>query len=191
MLWSLKQKTKRIRVHCPFNTRPGQRSGSDSSQKPDYKLLRLLSPDGKDVRSLGLFQLTSPFFSLTLGIMPGRYNQEVGQTIPVFAFLGAMVVLSFFVVQLTKAKSKPKRRKPRVKRPTYLQQQSPAPTTTATTATGKSPTVWLVLWLLNAASMQRYVGVDTMRPNAWIMAVWPLNSTNAETQGHRGGIQLF
>lgn len=22
--------------------------------------------------------------------MPGRYNQEVGQTIPVFAFLGAM-----------------------------------------------------------------------------------------------------
>lgn len=66
------------------------------------------------------------------GIMPGRYNQEVGQTIPVFAFLGAMVVLSFFVVQLTKAKSKPKRRKPRVKRPTYLQQQS---------AVGKNPTV--------------------------------------------------
>lgn len=60
---------------------------------------------------------------VSLGIMPGRYNQEVGQTIPVFAFLGAMVVLSFFVVQLTKAKSKPKRRKPRVKRPTYLQQQ--------------------------------------------------------------------
>uniref|UniRef100_A0A673JF34 Membrane-bound transcription factor site-1 protease-like n=1 Tax=Sinocyclocheilus rhinocerous TaxID=307959 RepID=A0A673JF34_9TELE len=57
------------------------------------------------------------------GIMPGRYNQEVGQTIPMFAFLGAMVVLSFFVVQLTKAKSKPKRRKPRVKRPLYLQQQ--------------------------------------------------------------------
>uniref|UniRef100_A0A8C5FNF4 Membrane-bound transcription factor peptidase, site 1 n=1 Tax=Gadus morhua TaxID=8049 RepID=A0A8C5FNF4_GADMO len=75
------------------------------------------------------------------GIMPGRYNQEVGQTIPVFAFLGAMVVLSFFVVQLTKAKSKPKRRKPRVKRPTYLQQQSPAPNATATMATGKSPTV--------------------------------------------------
>lgn len=72
--------------------------------------------------------------SLTPGIMPGRYNQEVGQTIPVFAFLGAMVVLSFFVVQLTKAKSKPKRRKPRVKRPTYLQQQ---------TTTGKNPTVWL------------------------------------------------
>lgn len=66
------------------------------------------------------------------GIMPGRYNQEVGQTIPVFAFLGAMVVLSFFVVQLTKAKSKPKRRKPRIKRPTYLQQQ---------TSTGKTPTV--------------------------------------------------
>ncbi|CDQ68168.1 unnamed protein product [Oncorhynchus mykiss] len=42
------------------------------------------------------------------GIMPGRYNQEVGQTIPMFAFLGAMVVLSFFVVQLTKSKSKPK-----------------------------------------------------------------------------------
>uniref|UniRef100_A0A667X3N1 Membrane-bound transcription factor peptidase, site 1 n=1 Tax=Myripristis murdjan TaxID=586833 RepID=A0A667X3N1_9TELE len=67
------------------------------------------------------------------GIMPGRYNQEVGQTIPVFAFLGAMVVLSFFVVQLTKAKSKPKRRKPRVKRPTYLQQQQQT--------TGKNPTV--------------------------------------------------
>ncbi|TNN64193.1 Membrane-bound transcription factor site-1 protease [Liparis tanakae] len=79
--------------------------------------------------------------------MPGRYNQEVGQTIPVFAFLGAMVVLSFFVVQLTKAKSKPKRRKPRIKRPTYLQQQSTttgssgtAAATTAT-ATGKNPTV--------------------------------------------------
>uniref|UniRef100_A0A673VUY5 Membrane-bound transcription factor site-1 protease-like N-terminal domain-containing protein n=1 Tax=Salmo trutta TaxID=8032 RepID=A0A673VUY5_SALTR len=57
------------------------------------------------------------------GIMPGRYNQEVGQTIPMFAFLGAMVVLSFFVVQLTKSKSKPKRRKPRVKHPTYFQQQ--------------------------------------------------------------------
>lgn len=67
------------------------------------------------------------------GIMPGRYNQEVGQTIPVFAFLGAMVVLSFFVVQLTKAKSKPKRRKPRIKRPTYLQQQQQT--------TGKNPTV--------------------------------------------------
>uniref|UniRef100_A0A665UQG2 Membrane-bound transcription factor site-1 protease n=1 Tax=Echeneis naucrates TaxID=173247 RepID=A0A665UQG2_ECHNA len=66
------------------------------------------------------------------GIMPGHYNQEVGQTIPVFAFLGAMVVMSFFVVQLTKAKSKPKRRKPRIKRPTYLQQQ---------TTTGKNPTV--------------------------------------------------
>lgn len=70
--------------------------------------------------------------SVSSGIMPGRYNQEVGQTIPVFAFLGAMVVLSFFVVQLTKAKSKPKRRKPRVKRPTYLQQQS---------TVGKNPTV--------------------------------------------------
>lgn len=65
------------------------------------------------------------------GIMPGRYNQEVSQTIPVFAFLGAMVVLSFFVVQLTRAKSKPKRRKQRIRRPTYLQQ----------TTTGKSPTV--------------------------------------------------
>lgn len=68
--------------------------------------------------------------------MPGRYNQEVGQTIPVFAFLGAMVVLSFFVVQLTKAKSKPKRRKPRIKRPTYLQQQQ------QTATAGKNPTVW-------------------------------------------------
>lgn len=75
--------------------------------------------------------------------MPGRYNQEVGQTIPVFAFLGAMVVLSFFVVQLTKAKSKPKRRKPRIKRPTYLQQQQ--------TTTGKHPTVWLGLQLWAAA----------------------------------------
>ncbi|XP_064414456.1 membrane-bound transcription factor site-1 protease [Latimeria chalumnae] len=55
------------------------------------------------------------------GIMPGRYNQDVGQTIPVFAFLGAMVVLAFFVVQINKAKSKPKRRKPRVKRPQPLQ----------------------------------------------------------------------
>uniref|UniRef100_A0A8C5N646 Membrane-bound transcription factor site-1 protease n=1 Tax=Gouania willdenowi TaxID=441366 RepID=A0A8C5N646_GOUWI len=70
------------------------------------------------------------------GIMPGRYNQEVGQTIPVFAFLGAMVVLSFFVVQLTKARSKPKRRKPRIKRPTYLQQQQQQQTTTM-----KNPTV--------------------------------------------------
>uniref|UniRef100_A0AAX7VWY6 Membrane-bound transcription factor site-1 protease n=1 Tax=Astatotilapia calliptera TaxID=8154 RepID=A0AAX7VWY6_ASTCA len=69
------------------------------------------------------------------GIMPGRYNQEVGQTIPVFAFLGAMVVLSFFVVQLTKSKSKPKRRKPRIKRPTYLQQQQQQQTS------GKNPTV--------------------------------------------------
>uniref|UniRef100_A0A8C2YXR5 Membrane-bound transcription factor site-1 protease n=1 Tax=Cyclopterus lumpus TaxID=8103 RepID=A0A8C2YXR5_CYCLU len=75
------------------------------------------------------------------GIMPGRYNQEVGQTIPVFAFLGAMVVLSFFVVQLTKAKSKPKRRKPRIKRPTYLQQQTSTTTTAAATATGKNPGV--------------------------------------------------
>ncbi|XP_023562560.1 membrane-bound transcription factor site-1 protease isoform X3 [Octodon degus] len=56
------------------------------------------------------------------GIMPGRYNQEVGQTIPVFAFLGAMVVLAFFVVQINKAKSRPKRRKPRVKRPQLMQQ---------------------------------------------------------------------
>lgn len=69
--------------------------------------------------------------------MPGRYNQEVGQTIPMFAFLGAMVVLSFFVVQLTKAKSKPKRRKPRIKRPTYLQQQQQQQQTT----NGKNPTV--------------------------------------------------
>uniref|UniRef100_A0A671VX83 Membrane-bound transcription factor site-1 protease n=1 Tax=Sparus aurata TaxID=8175 RepID=A0A671VX83_SPAAU len=73
------------------------------------------------------------------GIMPGRYNQEVGQTIPVFAFLGAMVVLSFFVVQLTKAKSKPKRRKPRIKRPTYLQQQQQQQQ--QQTTTGKNPTV--------------------------------------------------
>lgn len=78
---------------------------------------------------------TGPVFVLSLGIMPGRYNQEVGQTIPMFAFLGAMVVLSFFVVQLTKAKNKPKRRKPRVKRPTYLQQQQ------QTLHTGKNPTV--------------------------------------------------
>uniref|UniRef100_A0A8C2R2N0 Membrane-bound transcription factor site-1 protease n=1 Tax=Capra hircus TaxID=9925 RepID=A0A8C2R2N0_CAPHI len=59
------------------------------------------------------------------GIMPGRYNQEVGQTIPVFAFLGAMVVLAFFVVQINKAKSRPKRRKPRVKRPQLVQQVHP------------------------------------------------------------------
>uniref|UniRef100_A0A8C7RKZ2 Membrane-bound transcription factor site-1 protease n=1 Tax=Oncorhynchus mykiss TaxID=8022 RepID=A0A8C7RKZ2_ONCMY len=71
------------------------------------------------------------------GIMPGRYNQEVGQTIPMFAFLGAMVVLSFFVVQLTKSKNKPKRRKPRVKRPTYLQQQQQQ----QLAPTGKNPTV--------------------------------------------------
>lgn len=57
--------------------------------------------------------------------MPGRYNQEVGQTIPVFAFLGAMVVLAFFVVQINKAKSRPKRRKPRVKRPQLMQQVHP------------------------------------------------------------------
>lgn len=59
------------------------------------------------------------------GIMPGRYNQEVGQTIPVFAFLGAMVVLAFFVVQINKGKSRPKRRKPRVKRPQLMQQFHP------------------------------------------------------------------
>lgn len=68
--------------------------------------------------------------------MPGRYNQEVGQTIPVFAFLGAMVVLSFFVVQLTKGKNKPKRRKPRVKRPLYLQQQSQQ-------TPSRNPSVWM------------------------------------------------
>ncbi|MGH0172896.1 UNVERIFIED_CONTAM: hypothetical protein FKN15_064358 [Acipenser sinensis] len=62
------------------------------------------------------------------GIMPGRYNQDVGQTIPVFAFLGAMVVLAFFVVQITKSKNKPKRRKPRVKRPQCLQQPHPPKT---------------------------------------------------------------
>ncbi|XP_006152632.1 membrane-bound transcription factor site-1 protease isoform X1 [Tupaia chinensis] len=62
------------------------------------------------------------------GIMPGRYNQEVGQTIPVFAFLGAMVVLAFFVVQINKAKSRPKRRKPRVKRPQLMQQIHPPKT---------------------------------------------------------------
>lgn len=60
--------------------------------------------------------------------MPGRYNQEVGQTIPVFAFLGAMVVLAFFVVQINKAKSRPKRRKPRVKRPQFMQQVHPPKT---------------------------------------------------------------
>ena len=87
--------------------------------------------------------------SLPSGIMPGRYNQEVGQTIPVFAFLGAMVVLSFFVVQLTKAKSKPKRRKPRIKRPTYLQQQQQQQQ--QQTTTGKNPTVWMGLWLWAAA----------------------------------------
>ena len=136
-------------------------------------MLRLWTPDGTDCKIAGAFSFSThsltPSLSLTSsGIMPGRYNQEVGQTIPVFAFLGAMVVLSFFVVQLTKAKSKPKRRKPRVKRPTYLQQQSPAPTATAaTTATGKSPTVWSILRLLNAAaSHQRHVGVDAMRPDA-------------------------
>ncbi|KAM7101422.1 membrane-bound transcription factor site-1 protease isoform X2 [Mycteria americana] len=62
------------------------------------------------------------------GIMPGRYNQDVGQTIPVFAFLGAMVVLAFFVVQINKAKSRPKRRKPRVKRPQLMQQVHPPKT---------------------------------------------------------------
>ncbi|KAM9289147.1 membrane-bound transcription factor site-1 protease isoform 2-T2 [Morus bassanus] len=62
------------------------------------------------------------------GIMPGRYNQDVGQTIPVFAFLGAMVVLAFFVVQINKAKSRPKRRKPRVKRPQLMQQVHPLKT---------------------------------------------------------------
>lgn len=62
------------------------------------------------------------------GIMPGRYNQEVGQTIPVFAFLGAMVVLAFFVVQINKARSRPKRRKPRVKRPQLVQQAHPPKT---------------------------------------------------------------
>uniref|UniRef100_A0A8C5ZX79 Membrane-bound transcription factor site-1 protease-like N-terminal domain-containing protein n=1 Tax=Marmota marmota marmota TaxID=9994 RepID=A0A8C5ZX79_MARMA len=59
------------------------------------------------------------------GIMPGRHNQEVGQTIPVFAFLGAMVVLAFFVVQINKAKSRPKWRKPRVKRPQLMYQFHP------------------------------------------------------------------
>ncbi|XP_038168327.1 membrane-bound transcription factor site-1 protease isoform X3 [Arvicola amphibius] len=59
------------------------------------------------------------------GIMPGRYNQEVGQTIPVFAFLGAMVALAFFVVQISKAKSRPKRRRPRAKRPQLAQQTHP------------------------------------------------------------------
>lgn len=62
------------------------------------------------------------------GIMPGRYNQEVGQTIPVFAFLGAMVALAFFVVQISKAKSRPKRRRPRAKRPQLAQQAHPART---------------------------------------------------------------
>lgn len=71
--------------------------------------------------------LTVPCCTLA-GIMPGRYNQEVGQTIPVFAFLGAMVVLAFFVVQINKAKSRPKRRKPRVKRPQLMQQVHPPKT---------------------------------------------------------------
>ncbi|ETE64645.1 Membrane-bound transcription factor site-1 protease [Ophiophagus hannah] len=61
------------------------------------------------------------------GIMPGRYNQDVGGTIPVFAFLGAMVVLAFFVVQI-KSKSRPKRRKLRVKRPQIIQQSHPPKT---------------------------------------------------------------
>lgn len=65
---------------------------------------------------------------LLAGIMPGRYNQEVGQTIPVFAFLGAMVALAFFVVQISKAKSRPKRRRPRAKRPQLAQQAHPART---------------------------------------------------------------
>lgn len=81
-------------------------------------------------------QCNNPCLCVSSGIMPGRYNQEVGQTIPMFAFLGAMVVLSFFVVQLTKAKSKPKRRKPRVKRPLYLVQQQQQ-----TPHSGKNPTV--------------------------------------------------
>uniref|UniRef100_A0A8C4QCE9 Membrane-bound transcription factor site-1 protease n=1 Tax=Eptatretus burgeri TaxID=7764 RepID=A0A8C4QCE9_EPTBU len=52
------------------------------------------------------------------GIMPGRYNQDVGHSIPVFAFFGAMLVLAFFVVQITKSRNRPKRRKPtRPKRP--------------------------------------------------------------------------
>ncbi|XP_032813570.1 membrane-bound transcription factor site-1 protease [Petromyzon marinus] len=51
------------------------------------------------------------------GIMPGRYNQDVGHTIPVFAFFGATVVLAFFVVKISKTKSRPKRKRPlRLKR---------------------------------------------------------------------------
>lgn len=89
-----------------------------------------------------------PNLFASLGIMPGRYNQDVGQTIPVFAFLGAMVVLAFFVVQINKAKSRPKRRKPRVKRPQLMQQVHPP----------KTPSVWKLclakddlLWLLAAS----------------------------------------
>lgn len=79
--------------------------------------------------------------------MPGRYNQDVGQTIPVFAFLGAMVVLAFFVVQINKAKSKPKRRKPRVKRPQIIQQYHHP----------KTPSVWFTTWrtgLVSTASQK-------------------------------------
>lgn len=73
------------------------------------------------------------FCSPCAGIMPGRYNQDVGGTIPVFAFLGAMVVLAFFVVQI-KSRSRPKRRKLRVKRPQIIQPGHPP----------KTPSVWLL-----------------------------------------------
>lgn len=86
----------------------------------------------KKLQLLWSFVTSKPPCSAFLGIMPGRYNQDVGQTIPVFAFLGAMVVLAFFVVQINKAKSRPKRRKPRVKRPQLMQQVHPP----------KTPSVW-------------------------------------------------
>lgn len=82
----------------------------------------------KKLQLLWSFVTSKPPCSAFLGIMPGRYNQDVGQTIPVFAFLGAMVVLAFFVVQINKAKSRPKRRKPRVKRPQLMQQVHPPKT---------------------------------------------------------------
>ncbi|XP_059986068.1 membrane-bound transcription factor site-1 protease isoform X3 [Lagenorhynchus albirostris] len=89
----------------------------------DKVVLPSFRPNRPQVRPLSPGE--SGAWDIPGGIMPGRYNQEVGQTIPVFAFLGAMVVLAFFVVQINKAKSRPKRRKPRVKRPQLVQQVHP------------------------------------------------------------------
>lgn len=86
----------------------------------------------KDLINFARGFFTWTFLLPCAGIMPGRYNQDVGGTIPVFAFLGAMVVLAFFVVQI-KSKSRPKRRKLRVKRPQIIQQGHPP----------KTPSVWL------------------------------------------------